>query len=103
MARLEHVRRDRGLLAIIFYKSVKGVLGLLCALVLLVLARRGLEGRLLGFAEQLRHHTGIWSLALTELVVRAASRRGIWIVGVALVGDAISSLVEAWSLFHGWW
>jgi uncharacterized membrane protein (DUF2068 family) len=98
------VRRERGLVVIIAYKFVKGGLWLVFAAVILVLMRMGLGERLLGFADHLRHHSRAWSLELADLVVRAASRRGLVTVVVALVADGIVSLLEGWALFHGhWW
>jgi uncharacterized membrane protein (DUF2068 family) len=56
------------------------------------------------FAAHLRHHSGAWSLRLADLVVRAASRRGLWTIVVALLADGALSLVEGWALVHGhWW
>src|SRR5882672_5492646 len=98
------VRRERGLVLIIVYKLVKGVLWLVLAVVLGVLTQMGLGGELLDFAEQLRHHAHAWSLELAELVVRAASRRALWTIIVALAADGAFSLVEGWALVHGhWW
>jgi uncharacterized membrane protein (DUF2068 family) len=95
------VQRERGLALIIAYKLGKGGLWFLIAAVLLVLMRLGLEDRLLGVAEHLRLHARIWSLKLAELVVRAASPRGIETVIVALVADGAFSLVEGWALLRG--
>jgi uncharacterized membrane protein (DUF2068 family) len=98
------VRRERGLVVIIAYKFVKGGLWLVFAVVILALMRMGLGDRLLGFADHLRHHAHAWSLELADLVVRAASRRGLVTVVVALVADGAMSLLEGWALFHGhWW
>ena len=92
------VRRERGLIVIIAYKLVKGGLWLILAVVLMVLMRMGFDGELLGLAEALRHH------ALADLVVRAASRRALWTIVVALVADGAMSLLEGWALLHGrWW
>jgi len=98
------MRREPGLVLIIGYKLVKGGLWLVFAAVLLAAMRMGLGDRMLGFAAHLRHHPGAWSLELAEVVVRAASRRGLWIITVALVADGALSLVEGWALLHGhWW
>jgi uncharacterized membrane protein (DUF2068 family) len=98
------VRRERGLVVIIAYKLVKGGLWLIFAATIVIMMHLGLAGHLLGLAEHLRHHAHAWSLALADLVVRAASRRGLWIIVVALVADAAVSLVEGWALLHGhWW
>jgi uncharacterized membrane protein (DUF2068 family) len=89
---------------IIAYKFVKGGLWFILAATILVMMHLGLEGRLEGLAYHLRHHAHAWSLALAKLVVRAASRRGLWIIVVALLTDGTMTLIEGWALFHGrWW
>jgi uncharacterized membrane protein (DUF2068 family) len=98
------VRRGGALWLIIGYKLVKGVLWFVFAALIVMGPRLGLEDRLLGFAEHLRHHARAWSLELAELIVRAASRRGLWTIAVALIADGFVSLVEGWALLHGrWW
>jgi uncharacterized membrane protein (DUF2068 family) len=98
------VHRERGLVLIIAYKLGKAVLWLVFALVLVVAMRMGLGNRMLGFAEQLRHHSGAWSLRLAELVVSASTRRGLWTITVALLADSLLSLIEGWALLRGhWW
>jgi uncharacterized membrane protein (DUF2068 family) len=98
------VRRERALSLIIAYKLVKGTLWLVFAAVIVLSMQLGLENRLLGFAEQLRHHSQAWSLELARLIVRVASRRGLWTVTMALVADAALTLVEGWALLRGhWW
>jgi uncharacterized membrane protein (DUF2068 family) len=98
------VRRDRGLVVIIAYKLVKGGLWLIFAATILVMMHLGLAGRMLGLANHLRHHAHAWSLALADLVVRAASHRGLWIIVVALLTDGTVTLIEGWALIHGrWW
>jgi uncharacterized membrane protein (DUF2068 family) len=101
---IARVRRERGVVLIIVYKLVKGGLWLVFAVAIAVLMRMGLGDRLLWLAEHLRHHSRAWSLQLAEIVVRAASRRGLWTIVVALVADGSMSLVEGWALWHGhWW
>jgi uncharacterized membrane protein (DUF2068 family) len=98
------VRREKALWFIIAYKLGKGGLWLAFAAVIMVAIRFGVEDRLLGFAAHLRHHSRAWSLELARLVVRAASRRGLWTITVALIADGSFSLVEGWALVHGrWW
>jgi uncharacterized membrane protein (DUF2068 family) len=98
------VRRERGLVLIIAYKLAKGVLWLIFAPLILVLMRMGLGDHLVGFAEHLRHHSRAWSIDLAELVVSAASRRGLLTIVVALLADGAMSLLEGWALWHGhWW
>jgi uncharacterized membrane protein (DUF2068 family) len=95
---------DRALDLIIAYKLGKGGLWFVFAGVMVVAMRMGLGDRMLGFAAALRHHSRAWSLQLAEVVVRAASRRGLWTITVALVADGSVSLLEGWALVHGhWW
>jgi uncharacterized membrane protein (DUF2068 family) len=98
------VRRERVLVLIIAYKFAKGGLWLVLALAILVAMRMGLGDRMRGLAEHLQHHAHAWSLRLAEVVTRAATRRGLLTVTVALVADGIFSLIEGWALLHGrWW
>ena len=97
-------RRERGLVIIIAYKLIKGVLWLVFAAALPLLIHFGLEARVSGFATHLQHHAGAWSVALGKLVARAASKRGLVVIFVALLADGTASLVEGWALVHGaWW
>lgn len=95
------MKRERGLVVIIGYKLGKGVLWLVFAITLLVLMHLGLSDRLLGIAAHLRLHARVWSLRLAELMVTAATRRGLWTIIVALVADGSFSLVEGWALQTG--
>jgi uncharacterized membrane protein (DUF2068 family) len=98
------VRRERALLLIIVYKLGKGGLWLVLSAAILVAMNMGLGNRLLGLAAHLRHHSQAWSLELADLVVRAASKRGLKTITVALFADGVLSLVEGWALLHGhWW
>jgi uncharacterized membrane protein (DUF2068 family) len=95
------VKRERGLAVIIGYKFGKGVLWLVFVLVLLVAMHMGLADGLLGLAAHLRLHARVWSLRLAELLVTAATRRGLWTIIVALFADGTFSLVEGWALWTG--
>jgi uncharacterized membrane protein (DUF2068 family) len=98
------VRRERALSFIIAYKLVKGGLWFIFAAVIALSMRLGVEHRLLWFADQLRHHSQAWSLELAQLIMRLASRRGLWTVTLALIGDGAITLVEGWALLRGrWW
>jgi uncharacterized membrane protein (DUF2068 family) len=98
------MRREPALSFIIAYKLGKGGLWFVFASVLLFALHAGLTPGLLGLASELRHHSQAWSLELAKLVVRAASRRGLWTITVALVADGAFSLLEGWALLHGrWW
>ncbi|HSY21644.1 MAG TPA: DUF2127 domain-containing protein [Polyangiaceae bacterium] len=98
---IDGVKRERGLAVIIAYKLGKGGLWLLIVLVLLVSMHMGLSDRLLGFAAHLRLHARVWSLRLAELLVSAATRRGLWTIIVALFADGTFSLIEGWALWTG--
>lgn len=101
---IPRVRREKALWLIIAYKLGKGALWLVFAATIIFAIHFGLEDRLLGFAAELRHHSRAWSLELARLVVRAATRRGLWTVAVALIADGSFSLVEGWALLYGhWW
>ena len=101
---LARVRREKVLWLIIVYKLGKGALWLAFAAAIMVAIHFGLEDRMLGLASELRHHARAWSLELARLLVRAASRRGLWTITVALIADGSFSLVEGWALLHGhWW
>ena len=98
------MQRERALSLIIAYKLGKGALWLVFAAIIVGGMRMGLGDRLLGLAMALRHHSQAWSLELADLVVRVATRRGLWTVVVALVADGAFSLLEGWALVHGhWW
>jgi len=98
------VRRERGLVLIIAYKLVKGGLWLVLGVAVIVAMHLHLADWLLGAAEQLRHHSRAWSVELAELIVTAASQRGLWTLVVALFADGLFSLLEGWALWHGhWW
>jgi len=98
------VQRERGLVVIITYKLAKGGLWLVLAAVIAVMARMGLGDDLMGLAAHLRHHAGAWSLELADLLMKAGTVRGLWIIVIALVADGALSLFEGWALVHGhWW
>jgi uncharacterized membrane protein (DUF2068 family) len=98
------VQRERGVVLIIAYKLGKAALWFVLAAIIAVMTGMGLGADLLGLASHLRHHTGAWSLELADLVTRAASRRGLWTIVVALVADGLVSVLEGWALWHGhWW
>ncbi len=98
------MKRERGLILIIAYKLIKGVLWLVFACVLLVMMHMGLSGKLEGVAAQLHHHSQAWALELAELLTRASTPRGLETITVALIADGALTLVEGWALVHGhWW
>ena len=72
--------------------------------ILAVAVHVGIGADLVGFADELRHHSHAWSLELAKLILSAATPRGLWTIVVALVADGASSVVEGWALVHGhWW
>jgi uncharacterized membrane protein (DUF2068 family) len=98
------VQRERGLVVIIAYKLVKGALWLCLAVTLFFSMRAGAGDDLLGWAEHLRHHSRAWSIALADLLVRAATRRGLWTLLLAFAADGTLTLIEGWALLRGhWW
>jgi uncharacterized membrane protein (DUF2068 family) len=98
---IDLVKRERGLAVIIGYKLGKGGLWLVFVVVLFVAMHMGLSDRMLVVADHLRLHARAWSLRLAELLVSAATRRGLWTIIVALLADGTFSLVEAWALLSG--
>lgn len=98
------MQRERGLVLIIAYKLAKGGLFLALALTIVVLMHAGIGDDVLAWSERLRHHSGAWSVELANLLVRAATRRGLWTVVVALLADGTLTLVEGWALWRNhWW
>lgn len=98
------MKRERGLVLIIAYKLIKGILWFIIAGVLLVMMRMGLSARLEGVADHLRHHSQAWAIELAQLLTRASTPRGIETLIVALFADGTLTLVEGWALIHGhWW
>ncbi len=98
------MKRERGLVLIIAYKLIKGVLWFVFAAVLLVTMHAGLSAELEGVAAQLRHHSQAWAIELAELLTRASTPRGLETITVALIADGTLTLVEGWALIHGhWW
>lgn len=98
------MRRERGLVLIIGYKLGKGGLWLILGIAVLVAMHLNVAQWLLQAADHLRHHSRAWSVELAELIVTAASRRGLWTLVVALFADGLFSLLEGWALWHGhWW
>jgi len=57
---------------------------------------------------EIRHHaTEAWSIVLAEQVVHASTGRNLLVAAVALIADAIASLIEGWALqrsyrWSGW-
>jgi len=98
------VKRERGLVLIIAYKLIKGILWFVIAAVLLVMMHMGLGAKLEGAAENLRHHSQAWAIELAELLTRASTPRGLITIVVALFADGTLTLVEGWALIYGhWW
>lgn len=98
------VWRERGVVVIIAYKLVKGVLWMIFATALVVSIHLGLADRVVGISEVLRLHARPWSLEAASLVLRASTRHALWTLTLALYADGVLTLVEGWALFHGkWW
>ncbi len=96
---------DRGVRAIILYKTVKGVAELVGAAVLgLLLVFHETEG-LHETATAIRHHvTAGWAVKLADLIMAGTSHHAIVITVVALTADGLLTGVEAWALERNhWW
>jgi uncharacterized membrane protein (DUF2068 family) len=96
--------RDRavGIRLIVAYKVVRGVIALTLAIVLGVAALRDGGTWLLELAAALRgHFTGMWSMHLADVLVRASSPRSLGIGAAALTADGTFVFFEAWSLSRG--
>jgi uncharacterized membrane protein (DUF2068 family) len=91
-----------GLRLIVAYKFARGSLFLVLALVVTGTALTGGAEWLHDLAVTLREHvTGMWSLKLADLLVRASTQRFLAIGAVALACDGGLSLFEGWALKRG--
>lgn len=96
-------RDDLGVRLIVLYKLAKSVLQLALAAALVVLAASGEIARLRETASVLREHVASrWSLLLGRALAALVSHRGVRLVEVGLVLDALVSAVEGWSLWRGY-
>jgi uncharacterized membrane protein (DUF2068 family) len=94
--------RPVGIRLIVAYKLVRGAVALALAITLAVAALRDGATWLREFADRLREHfTGMWSMHLADLLMRAASRRSLAIGSAALGVDGTFTLFEAWALRRG--
>ena len=98
--------RDTGLRLIIFYKMIKGTLGVGLAVLLgvLLLLHDG-TAPITAFAAFIRHHfVGAWSVHVVGLVMSLASPGHVALVAGALLIDGIFTLLEWFALRSGrWW
>jgi uncharacterized membrane protein (DUF2068 family) len=96
---------DRGVRAIILYKTVKavaeGVGAVVFGLLLLFHETEGLHD----VAAAIRHHvTGGWAVKLADLIMAGTSHHAIVITVVALTVDCAVTGVEGWALARNhWW
>ena len=96
---------DRGVRAVILYKTVKGVIELSAAVILgLLLLLHETEG-LHDIAAGIRHHvTGGWSVRLADYLMAGTSHHSIVITVIALTLDGALTSVEGWALARNhWW
>ena len=96
---------DRGVRAVILYKTIKGGAEIALAVVLgLLLLLRETEG-LHDVAAAIRHHvTGGWSVRLADFLVAGTSHHSIVITVIALTLDGALTSVEGWALARNhWW
>jgi uncharacterized membrane protein (DUF2068 family) len=91
-----------GVRLIVAYKFARGALGLVLAAALGVAAFRDDGTWLLELAGVVRaHFTGMWSMRLADLLVRASSAHSLGIGAAALTADGTFVLFEAWALRRG--
>jgi uncharacterized membrane protein (DUF2068 family) len=98
-------RKPAGVRAIIAYKVIKGTAGLALATILFILLLAHETGPLERIAVHVHaHFTRAWSVALADLLLRAAEPHHLWFVTLALTMDGSLTLLEGWALHHGhWW
>src|SRR4051812_37215661 len=99
------LKTNRGVRAIVAYKTVKGILEFGFAAVLATMIGVGPARSVHHLAAALRDHvSGAWSNALAERLVQTATRRKVELTSVALVFDSALTFVEGWALWKGhWW
>ena len=96
-------RRDVGVRLIVAYKATKALLEVALAVVLVVLAATGEIAMLREVAVHLRGNVASrWSLMLGRVLARLASPRGMHLVEIGLVLDAVVSAFEGWCLWRGY-
>ena len=96
---------DKGVRAIILYKTVKGVAELAGAVILLLLLVFHETEGLHEAATAIRHHvTAGWAVRLADLVMAGTSHHAIVITVFALTADGLLTGVEGWALQRNhWW
>lgn len=96
-------REDLGVRLIVLYKASKAVLQLALAAALVALAATGEITRLRDTAAVLREHVASrWSLVLARALAELVSRRGVRLLELGLVLDALVSALEGFSLWRGY-
>lgn len=98
-------RPDLGVRAILIYKTIKGAAALATGVTLLALDVAHRARSIQEAAGWIRHHvTASWSVALADVLVNAATTRGIALAGVALLFDGALTSLEGWALHRKhWW
>lgn len=90
--------RDVGLRLIVAYKVAKAVLEIAFGVALVVFATKATD-ELRSIAIDVRDHgTAAWSVSLADRVVRAATRRHLFVVAVASLLDGVVTAIEGWAL-----
>jgi uncharacterized membrane protein (DUF2068 family) len=96
---------DRGVRAIILYKTVKAVAELVGGALLALLLVFHETGGLHETAAAIRHHvTAGWAVKLADLITAGTSHHAIVLTVVALTADGLLTGVEGWALQRNhWW
>lgn len=95
--------RAAGVRAIVLYKLAKAVAQVALAAVIAVLVMTGSVTRAHELAAALKDHlVHHWSVKLAEWTMRWLTERRLWWIVAALLGDAVVSAVEGWSLAKGY-
>jgi uncharacterized membrane protein (DUF2068 family) len=92
-----------GLRIIVAYKLAKAIAEALVAVALVALVAAGAAHRAHDAVEVLRQHVvHAWSIALTDLLLRALTTRRLYFTAAAIALDALLSAVEGWCLRRGY-
>jgi uncharacterized membrane protein (DUF2068 family) len=98
----EAAPRETGIQVILAYKLAKAALWIALAALLVHFKATGRLDHFREVAWTLRHHLASrWSLELADALVAILSVKGVRIIEVGLVLDALLSAVEGYALWHG--
>jgi uncharacterized membrane protein (DUF2068 family) len=92
---------SRGVRLIIAYKLATALAEFIVGASLWLIGLTDLTEELNAAATIIRHHVAeVWSIALAERVIHAATARNLLVVVLALILDGILSCVESWALYR---